>query len=336
MAGILPRSIRAPRPTPPARQGVRYACPKHLGGRNPRESSCHIHPRRRHRPRDRRGDPARARGDRRRDSTGTCRRPAPTSWTSNGGNPLPDAVLESIRRNGIAIKGPITTPVGTGFRSVNVGLRKALDLYAQVRPCKHYPGVRTRYADSRVDLVIVRENTEDLYAGIEFERGTDGAREIAATIERAVRRADPRRLRHLDQADLRGGHAAGRAVRVRLRPPNGRRKVTSVHKANIMKHTDGLWLEVSRAGRGRELRHRVRRPDRRQHVHAARAEARAVRRAGAAEPLRRHRLRPRRRAGRRPRRRARRQLRQRRRGVRADARLGAEVHRARTRSTRSR
>ena len=128
----------------------------------------------------------------------------------HGGNPLPDGVIDSIRRNGTAIKGPITTPVGSGFRSVNVGLRKALDLYAQVRPCKHYPGVRTRYADSRVDLVIVRENTEDLYAGIEFERGSDGARQIAAAIERAVGRPAPRRLRHLDQADLGGRHAARR------------------------------------------------------------------------------------------------------------------------------
>ena len=102
----------------------------------------------------------------------------------NGGNPLPDHVVESIRRNGTAIKGPITTPVGSGFRSVNVGLRKSLDLYAQVRPCKHYPGVRTRYADAGVDIVIVRENTEDLYAGIEFERGSDAEREVAETIER--------------------------------------------------------------------------------------------------------------------------------------------------------
>jgi isocitrate dehydrogenase (NAD+) len=84
----------------------------------------------------------------------------------HGGNPLPDATLESIRANGVALKGPITTPVGGGFRSVNVGLRKALDLYAQVRPCKSYPGVRSRFED--VDLVIVRENTEDLYAGIEY------------------------------------------------------------------------------------------------------------------------------------------------------------------------
>jgi isocitrate/isopropylmalate dehydrogenase len=85
----------------------------------------------------------------------------------HGGNPLPDEVLDSIKQNGVALKGPITTPVGTGFRSVNVALRKTLDLYGQVRPCKSYPGVRSRYED--VDLVVVRENTEDLYAGIEFE-----------------------------------------------------------------------------------------------------------------------------------------------------------------------
>src|SRR5687767_9435208 len=93
-----------------------------------------------------------------------------------GGNPLPDHVLESIKRNGVALKGPITTPVGTGFRSVNVALRKTLDLFGQVRPCKSYAGVRSRYEN--VDLVVVRENTEDLYAGIEFEEGTDGASEL--------------------------------------------------------------------------------------------------------------------------------------------------------------
>ncbi len=94
----------------------------------------------------------------------------------NGGNPLPDHVLDSIRANGTAIKGPITTPVGGGFRSVNVALRKSLDLYGQVRPCKTYPGVRTRYED--VDLVLVRENTEDLYAGVEFEEGSPEALDL--------------------------------------------------------------------------------------------------------------------------------------------------------------
>jgi isocitrate dehydrogenase (NAD+) len=94
----------------------------------------------------------------------------------NDGNPLPEHVLESIRANGTALKGPITTPVGGGFRSVNVGLRKSLDLYAQVRPCKSYAGVRSRYED--VDLIVVRENTEDLYAGVEFEEGTEDADEL--------------------------------------------------------------------------------------------------------------------------------------------------------------
>src|ERR671936_364891 len=94
----------------------------------------------------------------------------------HGGNPLPDHVLDAIKENGVALKGPITTPVGGGFRSVNVALRKGLDLYAQVRPCKSYPGVRSRYED--VDLVIVREATEDLYAGIEYEAGSQEAREL--------------------------------------------------------------------------------------------------------------------------------------------------------------
>src|SRR5439155_1858496 len=98
-----------------------------------------------------------------------------------GGNPLPPEVLDAIRETGVALKGPITTPVGGGFRSVNVGRRKELDMYAQVRPCKSYQGVRTRFDD--VDLIIVRENTEDLYAGIEFEQGTPDAEELIAWIE---------------------------------------------------------------------------------------------------------------------------------------------------------
>ena len=164
----------------------------------------------------------------------------------HGGNPLPDHVIDSIRRNRVAIKGPITTPIGSGFRSVNVGLRKALDLYAQVRPCKLYPGVRTRYADTRVDLVIVRENTEDLYAGIEFERGTDSARAVADAIEAAsgVRLRDDAgiSIKPISEAGTR------RVVEFAFdyARTHGRHKVTSVHKANIMKHTDGLWLEVSR------------------------------------------------------------------------------------------
>ena len=99
-----------------------------------------------------------------------------------GGNPLPAHVLDSIKENGTAIKGPITTPVGTGFRSVNVALRKTLDLFGQVRPCKSYPGVRSRYED--VDVIVVRENTEDLYAGIEFEVGAEETRELIDWLER--------------------------------------------------------------------------------------------------------------------------------------------------------
>src|SRR5215218_4997304 len=98
-----------------------------------------------------------------------------------GGNPLPDHVLDAIRESGIALKGPITTPVGGGFRSVNVALRKELDLYAQVRPCKTYPGVRSRFEE--VDLVVVREATEDLYAGIEYQVGSPEANELISWIE---------------------------------------------------------------------------------------------------------------------------------------------------------
>jgi isocitrate dehydrogenase (NAD+) len=162
----------------------------------------------------------------------------------HGGNPLPDETLESIRSNGVALKGPITTPVGGGFRSVNVGLRKALDLYAQVRPCKTYPGVRSRFED--VDLVIVRENTEDLYVGIEYEQGTPDAEELIRWIE------------------SKGGKLRWNDAGISIKPISvtgtrrifefafdyarkmGRRKVTAVHKANIMKFSDGLWLRVAR------------------------------------------------------------------------------------------
>jgi len=162
----------------------------------------------------------------------------------HGGNPLPPEVLDAIREAGVALKGPITTPVGGGFRSVNVALRKELDMYAQVRPCKTYPGVRTRFED--VDLIVVRENTEDLYAGIEFEQGTPDAEELIRWIE------------------SKGGKLRWRDAGISIKPisvtgtrrifefafdyarRNGRRKVTCVHKANIMKFTDGLWLRVAR------------------------------------------------------------------------------------------
>jgi isocitrate dehydrogenase (NAD+) len=162
----------------------------------------------------------------------------------HGGNPLPDQVLASIRDNGVALKGPITTPVGGGFRSVNVTLRKALDLYAQVRPCKSYAGVRSRFDD--VDLVVIRENTEDLYAGIEYEEGTDAAGELIEWIER-----QGGTLRHRDAGiSVKPLSVTGsrRIVQFAFEYArrNNRRKVTAVHKANIMKFTDGLYLRVAR------------------------------------------------------------------------------------------
>jgi isocitrate dehydrogenase (NAD+) len=161
-----------------------------------------------------------------------------------GGNPLPDHVLDSIRENGMALKGPITTPVGGGFRSVNVTLRKALDLYGQVRPCKSYEGVRSRFDD--VDLVVIRENTEDLYAGIEYEEGTDDARELIKWIE-----DHGGKLRHTDDGiSIKPLSVTGSRRIVQFAfdfaRRNGRRKVTAVHKANIMKFTDGLYLRVAR------------------------------------------------------------------------------------------
>src|ERR687895_806647 len=148
------------------------------------------------------------------------------------GNPLPDHVLDSIKRNGVALKGPITTPVGTGFRSVNVALRKTLDLFGQVRPCKSYAGVRSRYEN--VDLVVVRENTEDLYAGIEFEEGSSHARDLIDWIEH---HGHPR-LKPDTGVSLKPISVAGsrRIVEFAFEyaRKHGRRKVTAVHKANIM------------------------------------------------------------------------------------------------------
>ncbi len=163
---------------------------------------------------------------------------------ANDGNPLPQATLDSIRANGIALKGPITTPVGGGFRSVNVGLRKLLDLYAQVRPCKSYPGVRSRYQD--VDLIIVRENTEDLYAGIEFEEGTPDALELIDWIETH----SESRLRHDSGLSVKPISVTGTRrifeFAFDYARRNGRQQITAVHKANIMKFSDGLWLRVAR------------------------------------------------------------------------------------------
>ncbi|MDO8674282.1 MAG: isocitrate/isopropylmalate dehydrogenase family protein [Dehalococcoidia bacterium] len=140
------------------------------------------------------------------------------------GTPLPKEVVESIARNGVALKGPLTTEVGRGFRSINVALRQELELYANLRPCKTFQGVKTRYED--VDLIIVRENMEDLYAGIEHMVGLDAAESIKII----TRKGSERIVRFAFEVAIK----------------QGRKKVTAVHKANIMKCTDGLFLDVAR------------------------------------------------------------------------------------------
>jgi isocitrate dehydrogenase (NAD+) len=160
------------------------------------------------------------------------------------GTPLPDATIQSIKKNGIALKAPITTPVGKGFRSINVHLRQTLDLYACLRPCKSYRGVRSRYTD--IDLVVVRENTEDLYAGIEFQKGKDDTAEIIDWInEHSSRKITQDSGISIKPISV---NATKRIVRFAFDYARkmGRKKVTSVHKANIMKFSDGLWLDVSR------------------------------------------------------------------------------------------
>jgi isocitrate dehydrogenase (NAD+) len=160
------------------------------------------------------------------------------------GTPLPERVIESIKKNRVAIKGPVTTPVGKGFRSVNVTLRQTLDLYACLRPCRSFKGARTKYEN--IDLIVVRENTEDLYAGIEFERGSKGALELIDFIKRET----DRKLSENSGISIKPISVEGteRIVRFAFEyaRKNGRKKVTSVHKANIMKFSDGLFLEVSR------------------------------------------------------------------------------------------
>jgi len=160
------------------------------------------------------------------------------------GTPLPEATIESIKKNGVGLKAPITTPVGTGFRSINVHLRQELDLYACLRPCKSYEGVRSKYEN--IDLVVVRENTEDCYAGIEFEKGQDETGELINWInerrEKQIRSDSGITIKPISV------EGTSRIVRFAFDYARkmGRKKVTSVHKANIMKYTDGLWLEVSR------------------------------------------------------------------------------------------
>jgi isocitrate dehydrogenase (NAD+) len=141
------------------------------------------------------------------------------------GTPLPEEVLVSLRKNGVGLKGPLTTPIGSGFRSINVALRMELDLYANLRPSKTFPGVRSPYSD--IDLVVVRENTEDLYSGVEHMVGLDAAESIKIITRRASERIVKFAFEYAVE--------------------NKRSKVTAVHKANILKLSDGLFLETARA-----------------------------------------------------------------------------------------
>jgi len=160
------------------------------------------------------------------------------------GTPLPDQALQSIRKNKVAIKGPVTTPIGTGFRSVNVALRQTLDLYACLRPYKVYPGIKTPFKG--VDIVVVRENTEDLYAGIEFARGDSGTKQLLALVHdttgREIREDSAVSLKVISQT------ASRRIVKFAFEyaRQNGRKKVTAIHKANILKFSDGLFLDTAR------------------------------------------------------------------------------------------
>jgi len=160
------------------------------------------------------------------------------------GTPLPPEVIESIRKNKVALKGPITTPIGKGFRSVNVALRKELDLYACVRPCKSYRGVRSKY--DNIDLVIVRENTEDLYAGIEFEEGKKDTKQLIGDIEKM----SGKQINKDSGISIKPISIAGTKRIVKYAfdysVKNKRKKVTAVSKANIMKYTDGLFLAAAR------------------------------------------------------------------------------------------
>ena len=166
------------------------------------------------------------------------------------GTPLPDAVMESVKRTRCALKAPITTPVGTGFRSINVYLRQALGLYACLRPCKQYRGVRTFFDRVPVDITIVRENTESLYAGIEFERGKPETAEIIDYINSHSKSGKVKTGRDETGITIKSisVSATERIVRYAFDYARkaGRKKVTCVHKANILKFTDGLFLEVSR------------------------------------------------------------------------------------------
>lgn len=165
------------------------------------------------------------------------------------GTPLPESLMESVKRTRCALKAPITTPVGTGFRSINVHLRQVLGLYACVRPCKYYPGVRSFFEKVPVDIVIMRENTEDLYAGIEFEKGTENCGRLFDFINEI---SEKKIISGRDETGISikpiSVSGTERIIRYSFEYAKkyGRRKVTAVHKANIMKFTDGLWLATCR------------------------------------------------------------------------------------------
>ncbi|WP_172137145.1 isocitrate/isopropylmalate dehydrogenase family protein [Adlercreutzia sp. ZJ473] len=170
--------------------------------------------------------------------------PAGAACMEEHGTPLPESTIEAVERNKVAIKGPITTPVGTGFRSVNVALRKTLDLYVCLRPVLSIPGAGGRYED--VDLVIVRENSEDLYAGIEFEEGSEGACKLIDFVEKSgagsIRPDSGISIKPISVTATR--NIVEYAFEYALK--HGRKKVTAAHKANIMKHSDGLFLREAR------------------------------------------------------------------------------------------
>jgi isocitrate dehydrogenase (NAD+) len=156
------------------------------------------------------------------------------------GTPLPDHVLESVRRNKVALKGPITTPIGTGFRSINVALRKELDLFACLRPCKSFKGVKSHFEN--VDLVIVRENTEDLYAGVEFANDSQEAKQIIAWAKGKINAGANISIKPISKPN--SERIARFAFEYAVK--HGRKRVTAVTKANIMKFTDGLFFDTCR------------------------------------------------------------------------------------------
>jgi len=165
------------------------------------------------------------------------------------GTPIPDAVLESIRRTKCALKAPITTPVGKGFRSVNVYLRQELGLFACIRPCKYYPGVRSFFSELNVDIVIVRENTEDLYAGVEFEAGKPETSQLIEFInslpaDRKIQTDGEETGISIKPISISGSERIVRCA-FEYAKANNRKKVTAVHKANIMKYSDGLYLHTA-------------------------------------------------------------------------------------------